>query len=97
MLTNAISELKNNPEISEKIKADFSNIFEALAKNPETATLLDAKVTDQMHTNLKNIQDLHANGEIYAEEAKEKSREAITKATYQRLQIFATQYNFQMA
>ncbi len=97
VLDNAIFEIKNNPEMQKAVKEDFSNLFEMLAQNPETAAILDAKVTDKMNTELTNIKNQHAQGEIYSEEARENSKQAILQATIQRLQIFATQNNFQIS
>lgn len=94
-LHNAISELKNNPETQKTVKEDFSNLFEMLAKNPETAELLDAKVVNKMHENLANIQQQHAKGEIYSHEAREQSQAVIHHTTAQRLQIFSLQNNLQ--
>lgn len=84
--------MKNNPKISENIKADFSDLFEKLAKNPETARALDAKVTDNMHDKLDFIKTQHQNGEIYKDEAISMSRETIKTATEQRMQIFSYEY-----
>lgn len=91
-LDDAIAKIKDNPETAERVKSDFSNLFEELAKNPETARALDVKVTDSMHNELNSIKSQHANGEIYAEEAKNMSHAAIQKATNQRLQIFSYEY-----